>query len=395
MTNRGKQAVVLSGGGAKGAFEIGVMKALFSGASPATSGRRLDPQIFAGTSVGSYNAAFLVSRPDQDCASAVADLEEIWCQRIADNPDKCGNGVFRFRADPFPFLDPECLAKHPLKPLARLADDGAFFAQDWLRRGANFFTSSGSLAHRTLELLDLGSLISTEPMKRLVEETISLAEIHRSQRTLRMAATNWETGSLKIFENQELTDEIGHRAILASAAIPGIFPGIEIDGETYHDGGILMNTPLKPAIDAGALTFHVIYLDPDVESIPISRLQNTLDAMDRLFTILMASRVNRDIETAQSINHGIDILLKANTEKVPSKEETRSFLRVAGKVKQHLTGPSRYRKLRIHRYHPRDDLGGTLGLLNFHRDRVEGLIQRGFANAEEHDCEESECILPD
>ena len=63
MTSGGKhrQAVILSGGGANGAYEVGVLKALLTGQSPATDFQPLDPDIFTGTSVGAFNAALLVS----------------------------------------------------------------------------------------------------------------------------------------------------------------------------------------------------------------------------------------------------------------------------------------------------------------------------------------------
>jgi len=54
-----KSALVLSGGGAYGAYEVGVIKALFEGRSPSTTGTALDPDIFAGASVGGFNAAVL------------------------------------------------------------------------------------------------------------------------------------------------------------------------------------------------------------------------------------------------------------------------------------------------------------------------------------------------
>jgi len=53
------------------------------------------------------------------------------------------------------------------------------------------------------------------------------------------------------------------------------------------------------------------------------------------------------------------------------------------------------RPLSIHRYHPKDDLSGMLGMLNFDRDRIAGLIDRGFTDAVEHDCDQSECLMPD
>ena len=55
------QAITLSGGGAYGAFEVGVIKALMGGHAAVTAGEALDPQIFTGTSAGAFLAAVLLS----------------------------------------------------------------------------------------------------------------------------------------------------------------------------------------------------------------------------------------------------------------------------------------------------------------------------------------------
>ena len=55
----GVNAVVLSGGGSHGAFAVGVMKALFTGASPAVDFEPLESDIFTGTSVGAFNASIM------------------------------------------------------------------------------------------------------------------------------------------------------------------------------------------------------------------------------------------------------------------------------------------------------------------------------------------------
>ena len=63
------------------------------------------------------------------------------------------------------------------------------------------------------------------------------------------------------------------------SSIPGFWPPAEIGAQPFVDGGVLMNTPLKLAIDAGADTLHVIHLDPQVKDIPIEHIENTLGAL--------------------------------------------------------------------------------------------------------------------
>ena len=50
--------------------------------------------------------------------------------------------------------------------------------------------------------------------------------------------------------------------------------------------------------------------------------------------------------------------------------------------------------LTVHRYHPREELGSLLGMLNFEARHVDKLIRSGFEDAVNHDCMESGCILP-
>jgi hypothetical protein len=48
----------------------------------------------------------------------------------------------------------------------------------------------------------------------------------------------------------------------------------------------------------------------------------------------------------------------------------------------------------IHRYFPKKPLGGVLGLLNFSRESIEGMIERGYTDACEHDCTANGCVIP-
>ncbi len=391
--NGKRQAVVLSGGGAYGAFEVGVMKALAEGKSPATGRTVLDPEIITGTSAGAFNAAVLLSQENPDPTAAVAHLEKIWLEDIASSSQKPDNGVYRFRADPRYYLDPVFVATHPVRPFVDLAEDTSFFARDWFRRAMHFLVASESLERRSLELVDLSTLISTEPFRELVHEKVKLGSLRKTGKILRIAATNWETGELSIYKNDDMTEEKGRLAVLASAAIPGIFPPVKIDGAPHVDGGVLMNTPLKPAIDAGADTLHIIFLNPDVRKIPLERIPNTLDVMERLMTIANAGRLDLDIANAAAINRGIEVIDEIDAREGSTRENSIRFLRAARRIREGLERGSPYRQLTIHRYHPRHDLGGIFGMLNFSRERIERMIEDGYRDAIEHDCEARGCIL--
>ncbi len=389
------KAVVLSGGGAYGAYEIGVMKALFTGESPSTGHDYLNPGILTGTSVGAYNAAFIVSRPDEDICAIMTALESVWLNQLAERSGSCGNGVFRFRANPFRYANASCFASNPFLPLNELADDSTFFARDFFTRAVNFVASAGTLSGRALELVDFTSLVTAAPFRILISKLISLEGIRRADRILRVEATNWETGQLKTFGNLDMTDDQGYEIIMGSASIPGVFRPHYIAGEPYVDGGLLMNTPLRCAIQAGDTTLHVIYMDPNVKNIPLQTLQSSIDVLDRVLVITSASKLGEDIETAAWINEGLEVIERAARGNSLSDGDINTFVRVASQLYQKTRLGKPYRKLTVHRYNPHDDLGGgTLGLLNFNIDRMTALIDRGFRDALAHDCGESNCIIP-
>src|SRR5258708_1348975 len=98
-----KVALVLSGGGANRASEVGVVKALLAGRSPATDFQPLAPDIVSGTSIGALNAAFLVSQWAELGAAAGGALERLWLERLAGGIR--GNGVFRLRGNPLDLAD--------------------------------------------------------------------------------------------------------------------------------------------------------------------------------------------------------------------------------------------------------------------------------------------------
>ncbi len=180
---RRRTALVLSGGGAKGAYEVGVMRALFAGEVSSTGGVPLTADVFTGASVGGYNAVFLAAQGGTAGAEANARLEQVWRTQIADTPASCGNGVYRFRADPLQYLSHGCL-RTPLQDLAELTNDALFWARYAVTRSAQFLRSSESLELRLLQSIDFGALLTWEPFLRLVPATIDFAALAASSKEL-------------------------------------------------------------------------------------------------------------------------------------------------------------------------------------------------------------------
>ena len=371
--------VVLSGGGANGAYEIGVLKALLRGDSPSTGGEPLEPGVIAATSIGAFNSAVLLSNYTDSWSRALEALEKVWLERVSLSGLASRNGVFRLRGNPLTWMDVGVLRKDPLKPARDLASDAVFLAKDWSARAREFTTSSGSLERRAAELLDVSTFVTPAPSEELVRETVSLPRVRSSPVKLRITATRWATGTLRLFTNEDFTEPLGSKVVLASSAIPGIFPPVAIGSEPFVDGGLVLNTPLKPAIDCGAHTLHVIYLDPDPGAVPLRAVGSTIDTVGRMFVISFGATMKRDLEIASRVNEGIHAANAAARGAYAPPDPL------------HASGHG-HRPLQIHLYHPVSDSGGALGMLDFQRDRVKALIDRGYRETKSHDCAKAGCI---
>lgn len=388
------QAVVLSGGGANGAYEIGVLQALFENA--ASGGGSFAPGIYTGTSVGTFNAAFMASPPeDESPAETLERLKGLWTETIAAHPQNGGNGVFRIKADPLPLLNPIYLTKHPSQSLGELFRGGFSLANETLSRALYFGRRlTRSPLHDLGELLrlpDVSTFISVAPLEQLVQTNIDLKQLRDSNIDFRCVATDWTHAKPEMFTRDEMSDQSGHAIIRASAAIPAIFPEVVIGGIHYVDGGVTMNTPLQPAIDAwranpdrsAELTLHVIYLDPVLAAIPLPEVSSTLDVTTRLMLTLVAYNANTNIESAARKN-----------------PEIRAQLAAAGIDNTATTRPGSGKDLEqplltIHRYRPTAAAaGGVLGLLEFTSDHIQKLITQGHADGRVHNCQQAGCVIP-
>jgi len=367
-------AIVLSGGASYGAYEVGVLKSL----SEKTG---FNPEIITGTSVGGYNAAILATE-------SIKRLEEIWLKVIPESP-LGGNGVLRVRGNPFPYLNP----LQPSRLVSSFIGDSIFLTQTGIKRGEAFLTSRGSAASRFSELVDVSAFISCEPLKLTIRKTVSLSGIRQSRKQLRIMATDWEAGTARRFCNEDMTDVDGENIILASTAIPGIFPPVTFQDRTYVDGGVVMNTPLKPAIQAGADTIHVISLDPVIRRVSSTEFDNTLEATLRLLQIAIGSAVREDIATAEWINAGLDALERARSGKELGVTGLRDVIRAADVIDRSAAKGVMLKKITVHHYQPSTSLGSPLSLLDFSRKNIENLIGRGYEDATRHICASSGCIF--
>ena len=225
-------ALVLSGGGARGAYEVGVLKYIL-GDLCAGLGERARPRIFCGTSVGAINACAIAAHHDAPDLG-VGLLAERWRALSLDAVFKLGWG-----------------------DLAGL-----------LRWIAGVGREGGPR-----------SLLDATPLAELVRSAIPWRNLHQGVADRRvlgvtLSATDVETGHTVVFVQsaEEALMQARDRTVdwssvrltaqhaLASAAIPIIFPTVRVAGRMYSDGSLRQNTPIAPALRLGAGRVLVIGL---------------------------------------------------------------------------------------------------------------------------------------
>lgn len=384
VTHRKRQedihGIVLSGGGSYGAFELGVLRKLATDARVGVGCTK--PAVLAGTSVGAFNAAVLACRMSEreDFCDAVADLSTIWTKSVGG--DLHDNGVFRVRGDLLYSVN-SGLPQWPIRAMAAVASDAAFMALDVIERVRHLREPS--------KLFDLSAAFCTDPLVSLIRRHVSWRQLVQSPCSLRVVTTNWTTGRPCEFAWQPkpgrgerhthpdvvaLNEKNLCSAVEASTAIPGVFRPVHVPGnngrstELFVDGGLVMNSPIDPAIEAGANVIHLICLNPDVSTMVLSPLSNTAEVVQRSLTATVASHIASDLALAALINSAAGVARRPNSDQY-------------------------YRPLTVHRYHPSTkNLGGFGGMLNFTVEHLQQLIAEGEAVFSGHDCERDGCVLP-
>jgi NTE family protein len=246
-------ALILQGGGALGAFECGVVKALEE--------QQIFPDIVAGVSIGAFNGAIIASNPRH----ASEALEAFWEELVVITPD--------------------------LRPLWNKDDVIAmqvlaygvpkFFRPQWMPFPGNVAQSP----------LLWTSYYDTSPMRGLITKYVDFSKLKSSPVRLLVSAVNIETAELEIFDS--FVDEITADHVVASGSLPPGFPWTTIAGKAYWDGGIVSNSPLDLVVDRcgpdGKRVF-VVDLFGGTRSLP----SNMMEVLARRDEIVFSERVRND-----------------------------------------------------------------------------------------------------
>lgn len=271
-----RTAIVLQGGGALGAYELGVLKAIYD------QRPGFQPSAVAGISIGAITAAVLGGARGEP----IATLETLWRDKLTVLPLVPGLGRL---AVPFLPRDVE-------QGLAVLGNPGMYRLNPELVLGPWATTS----------------IYETGPLRRTLAELADLDKINRGAIRVIVGAMDIETAMITYFDNAK--GNFTFEQTIASGSLPPGFPMTEVDGRWYWDGGLFSNTPLGPAInylesvEPGNRAIHreliVVELFPREAPIP----RTLPDVVNRMVQMQYTSRIQLDEKLSRKIDKMLDLI---------------------------------------------------------------------------------------
>lgn len=294
--------LVLSGGGAKGAYQVGVVKAL------GELGARVDA--VAGASIGALNGAILASAPS--LIEGARRLEKLWNTLATHSPIEVNSPNYLELLLAFGM---HLNGLGYISQFAKMIVKSGYSSASWLQPGLQIINQ-----------LDAG-VVSTGPLHQLMDEYLDSKDlihglplyisVFRSHGAILdvLSCMASEIGFLdnhhsEFLHIQSLAPSEQRKALLASAAIPMLFPTQEIQGVNYSDGGLgdwrkrQGNTPITPLLQDGCNMVIVSHLTD-------GSLWSRHDfPQTTILEIRPQTTINRE--------GGIKDLLGFNAEKIPS-----------------------------------------------------------------------------
>jgi NTE family protein len=227
----GQTVLVLQGGGALGAYQVGVYQALHEAG--------IEPDWVIGTSIGAINASLIVGNKPED---RLRRLDEFW-RRVENSP-----------------------------MIGALSGFSVFgkMVPNWMTMATGI---AGFFKPNPLAFLGLNALLdpeaagfySTQPLAETLGELVDFDLINSGTTRLTVGAANVHTSAMRYFDSRD--EAVFAKHVMASGALPPAFPAVRIAGELYWDGGILSNTPVEAVFDdmprRNSLVFAVHLWNPD------------------------------------------------------------------------------------------------------------------------------------
>jgi NTE family protein len=280
----GQIILVLQGGGALGAYQTGVYRALHEAG--------MEPDWVIGTSIGAINAALIAGNPPEERQDRMA---EFW-ERIT-------HSGLRKAMSSAPFVGMSIS-----NWMTMMGGVGAFF-QPNPRAFWGLHTPLGR---------DGAGYYSTMPLRRTLEDLVDFDRLNSGATRLTVGAANVATGEMRYFDSRDEPLDVRH--IMSSGALPPAFPAVRIGDDYYWDGGILSNTPVEAVFDdnprRNALVFAVHVWNPS------GRHPETIwEIMNRQKDIQYASRAVSHIQRQRQL-HKLRHIIKELASRLPDDERS-------------------------------------------------------------------------
>jgi NTE family protein len=284
---KGQIVLVLQGGGALGAYQVGVYEALHDAG--------VEPDWIVGTSIGAINASIIAGNKRQD---RLAKLNEFW-SRVE---RRIGWTVV-----------PTWTTWSYWSTL--VSGISGFFEPNW---------PAFCGAHIPLGIGRAG-FYSTAALRQTLGELVDFSIINKGSPRLTVGAANVCTSMMRYFDSR--VSEITAEHIMASGALPPAFPAIRIDGEYFWDGGILSNTPTEVIFDdyprRNSLIFAVHLWNPTGPE-PQSMWEVLHRQKDIQYSSRIASHISRQQQTHR-LRHVVSQLVRYIPEDVRKSEAVRDL----------------------------------------------------------------------
>lgn len=125
----------------------------------------------------------------------------------------------------------------------------------WANLDSDVICPPGRLSGLLLLTRRYRSLQSNDALRRLLESSLPYRQFEETAVRVEVVATSLRTGQERWFTSGGIVP-----AVLASAALPAVFPPVEIDGERFIDGAVVDNVPISRAVASGATTVYVLHV---------------------------------------------------------------------------------------------------------------------------------------
>jgi NTE family protein len=297
--------LVLTGGGARAAYQVGVIQALAEISHPRTT----PFSVITGVSAGAINGAYLMSRADEFQVAAKG-LWDLWSGLQSER-------IYRADASSIANLGTKWLSSVGM---------GGLFSQ---KKKPNH-------------------LLNTQPLRELLNQELQLDKLPGFFKSgvlhgASFSATNYATGTaISFFDGAEdikpwaRSTRIGLRSpltvehIMASSAIPVFFPPVKLEGAPYGDGCIRLTSPVSPAIHLGAdriIAVGIRYLRTQSQTLEINQTAKREDLTIAeiggvLLNAVFLDSLETDIERMERINSTLSHLTEEQRLKLPNQLKT-------------------------------------------------------------------------